>query len=130
MRYAGDGLLHRCLRLLRTFHSIGRPSPDVLIVGMLWAPFDHVARCGQVERLDDGNKMETFWDHEKNRVMQVPEDVGATRRNRTGDLLITIPVLKKRLVKAKKQHEVTHASLTGRYIAVLKHPRNSPLNPA
>jgi hypothetical protein len=99
-------------------------------VGMLWAPFDHVARCGPVERLDDGNKVETFWDHEKNRVMQVPEDVGATRRNRTGDLLITIPVLKKRLVKAKKQHEVAHASLTGRYIAVLKHPRNSPLNPA
>jgi hypothetical protein len=42
-----------------------------------------------VDRLDDGNRMKTFWTRERISVPQVIERIGATRRSRTGDLLIT-----------------------------------------
>jgi integrase len=46
-----------------------------------------------VDRLDDGNKVETFWSREGSSVPQVLEKAGATRRSRTGDLLITNQLL-------------------------------------
>jgi hypothetical protein len=46
-----------------------------------------------VDRLDDGNRMETFWIRERINAPQVVEKVGATRRSRTGDLLITNQLL-------------------------------------
>jgi integrase len=46
-----------------------------------------------VDRLDDGNKMETFWNREPSSVPQVVEKAGATRRTRTADLLITNQLL-------------------------------------
>ena len=46
-----------------------------------------------VDRLDDGNKVETFWKQENRKDLQVPEKTGATRRSRTGDLLITNQLL-------------------------------------
>jgi hypothetical protein len=46
-----------------------------------------------VDRLDDGNKMETFWSGERSSVPQVVEKDGATRRTRTADLLITNQLL-------------------------------------
>jgi hypothetical protein len=42
-----------------------------------------------VDRLDDGNKSETIWTRDRIGVPQVMENIGATRRSRTGDLLIT-----------------------------------------
>jgi integrase len=46
-----------------------------------------------VDRLDDGNKMETFWNREGSSLPQVVDKIGATRRSRTGDLLITNQLL-------------------------------------
>jgi hypothetical protein len=46
-----------------------------------------------VDRLDDGNKMETFWSREASSVPQLIEKAGATRRIRTADLLITNQLL-------------------------------------
>ena len=46
-----------------------------------------------VDRLDDGNKMETFWIREASNIPQAIEKIGATRRSRTGDLLITNQLL-------------------------------------
>jgi hypothetical protein len=54
-----------------------------------------------VDRLDDGNQMETFEDleeetnEERDRevVEKIAENFGATRRIRTGDLLITNQLL-------------------------------------
>jgi len=46
-----------------------------------------------VDRLDDGNRMETFWIRERINAPQVVEKIGATRRSRTGDLLITNQLL-------------------------------------
>jgi hypothetical protein len=46
-----------------------------------------------IDRLDDGNRMETFWTREHVSVPQVIEKIGATRRSRTGDLLITNQLL-------------------------------------
>ena len=46
-----------------------------------------------VDRLDDGNRMETFWTRERIRAPRVMENIGATRRSRTGDLLITNQLL-------------------------------------
>src|SRR5262245_50876770 len=46
-----------------------------------------------VDRLDDGNRMETFWIRERINAPQVVEKFGATRRSRTGDLLITNQLL-------------------------------------
>jgi hypothetical protein len=37
--------------------------------------------------------METFWSREASTVPQVIEKIGATRRSRTGDLLITNQLL-------------------------------------
>jgi hypothetical protein len=37
--------------------------------------------------------METFWTRERISVPQVAEKIGATRRSRTGDLLITNQLL-------------------------------------
>ena len=46
-----------------------------------------------MDRLDDGNNLETFESGEKEEEMQVSEKFGATRRSRTGDLLITNQLL-------------------------------------
>jgi hypothetical protein len=64
------------------FHSIGRPSPDVLancrnaVAPLITSP--------DADR-SNGSTTETKW--------ETSEDVGATRRNRTGDLLITNQLL-------------------------------------
>jgi integrase len=65
-----------------------------------------------VDRLDDGNRMETFWTRERISVPQVIEKFGATRRSRTGDLLITkntspLPDLIKPEKKATQTRQVT-----------------------
>jgi hypothetical protein len=54
--------------------------------------YGHVVPGGNrqaIDPLDDGNRMETFWTREHVSVPQVIEKIGATRRSRTGDLLIT-----------------------------------------
>jgi len=42
-----------------------------------------------VDRLDNGNRIETIWTRDGIGVPQVMENIGATRRSLTGDLLIT-----------------------------------------
>ena len=42
-----------------------------------------------VDRLADGNGIETIWTRDDIGILQVTENIGATRRSRTGNLLIT-----------------------------------------
>src|SRR5262245_12418111 len=100
---AKSGLAQRNLRYLRhTFASLLLQQGESLkyfqeqlghsTIKMTCDTCGHLVPGGNrqvVDRLDDGNRMETFWTRERIRVPQVMENIGATRRSRTGDLLIT-----------------------------------------
>jgi integrase len=71
--------------------QLGHSSIDITV-----DTYGHLIPGGNraaVDRLDDGNKVETFWKQENRKDLQVPEKAGATRRSRTGDLLITNQLL-------------------------------------
>jgi len=107
---AKSGLAQRNLHYLRhTFASLLLQQGESLkyvqeqlghsSIKMTCDTYGHLVPGGNrqaVDRLDDGNRMETFWTRERIGVPQVMENIGATRRSRTGDLLITNPITKKR----------------------------------
>jgi integrase len=100
---AKSGLMQRNLHFLRhTFASLLLQQGESLkyvqdqmghsSIKMTADTYGHLVPGGNrqaVDRLDDGNKMETFWIREASNIPQVIEKIGATRRSRTGDLLIT-----------------------------------------
>ena len=106
-RLLGPGLAQRNLHYLRhTFASLLLLQGESLkyvqeqlghsTIKMTCDTCGHLVPGGNrqaVDRLDDGNRMETFWIRERIGVPQVMENIGATRRSRTGDLLITNQLL-------------------------------------
>jgi len=103
-----SGLAQRNLHFLRhTFASLLLQQGESLkyvqdqmghsSIKMTADTYGHLVPGGNrqaVDRLDDdGNKMETFWSREASPVPQLIEKAGATRRSRTGDLLITNQLL-------------------------------------
>ncbi len=104
---AKAGLAQRNLHFLRhTFASLLLQQGESLkyvqdqlghsSIKMTCDTYGHLVPGGNrqaVDRLDDGNKMETFWNKDSRSVPQLIEKAGATRRIRTADLLITNQLL-------------------------------------
>src|SRR5215510_12133604 len=103
------GLSHRGLHWLRhTFASLLLQQGESLAyvkeqmghssIQITVDTYGHLVPGGNrqaVDRLDDdGNNLETFAKLEEEEQMQLIEKFGATRRSRTGDLLITNPIRK------------------------------------
>ena len=102
------GLSHRGLHWLRhTFASLLLQQGESLVyvkeqmghssIQITVDTYGHLVPGGNrqaVDRLDDdGNNLETFAKLEEEEQMQLIEKFGATRRSRTGDLLITNQLL-------------------------------------